>query len=162
MAIINLTQHPATPDQIAAGVVDVTDRERLSRLLTVQVGGPDGFASMRPTVQADFLSRRAWEIVANYVLPVVAEVTRDYLAAFAQDGYLPETQTDLLNARTMPRGQAMIGGFAPLMAVLIQMLRESGCDPLYSLSDRVTVEETLPDGAVRKTQVFKHLGFYPA
>lgn len=32
--IVNLTQHPATADQIAAGVVDISDRARLCALLT--------------------------------------------------------------------------------------------------------------------------------
>ena len=32
--IINLTQHPASVDQIAAGVVDAPDRDRLAALLT--------------------------------------------------------------------------------------------------------------------------------
>ena len=31
--------------------------------------------------------------------------------------------------------------------------------PLYAFSKREVVEEQLPDGSVRKTQVFKHLGF---
>jgi hypothetical protein len=38
MKILNLTQHPATPDQIANGVVDLPENERnsLCRLLTFE------------------------------------------------------------------------------------------------------------------------------
>ena len=32
--IVNLTQHPVTPEQAAAGVVDVEDRQRLCEFLT--------------------------------------------------------------------------------------------------------------------------------
>lgn len=162
MSIINLTQHAATMDQIEAGVVDVTDRERLSRLLTVQVGGPDGFAAMIPSVQAEFLNATAQGLLQAFVLPEVARVTRDYLASFAQGGSIPVTDVDALNARAMPRVQAMVGGFAPLMAALIPLLKEHGCDPLYALSDRVTVETVQGDGTVKKTSVFQHMGFYPA
>lgn len=37
--ILNLTQHPATPEQLAAGVVDITgpDRARLIELLTFNI-----------------------------------------------------------------------------------------------------------------------------
>ncbi len=54
---------------------------------------------------------------------------------------------------------AMIGGAPYLMAPLENALMDRGIVPLYAYSERVSVEETLPDGSVKKTQVFKHLGF---
>ena len=154
--IINLTQHAATADQIESGVVDVADRERLSALLTVQVGGPYGFANLRRAAQDDWMRSTASAIVSEFILPAVAQVTREYFAAVT-DNPLRWTDTDALSARVMPRVPVMVGGFAPLMGVLIPMLKEYGADPLYALSDRVSVDETQPDGSV-----IKHLGFYPA
>jgi len=54
---------------------------------------------------------------------------------------------------------AMIGGAPYLMSALERELRKRGIKPLYAFSKREVVEEQLPDGTVRKTQVFKHLGF---
>lgn len=159
--IINLTQHAATADQIDAGVVDVADRERLSVFLTIRIGGPDGLASMSPDVADGFLRAIAGVIVEEFVLPAVAQAAREQFAAVT-DNPLHWGDTRALNARTMPRVQVMVGGFAPLMDVLIPMLKERGADPLHALSDRVSVDETQPDGSVVKRQVFKHLGFYPA
>lgn len=54
---------------------------------------------------------------------------------------------------------AMIGGAPYLMAPLEAALRAKGIRPLYAFSERTSVEETLPDGSVRKTAVFIHKGF---
>ncbi|MHC1597434.1 MAG: hypothetical protein ACXQT3_03860 [Methermicoccaceae archaeon] len=54
---------------------------------------------------------------------------------------------------------AMIGGAPYLMPPLEQELRKRGIKPLYAFSRRESVEEVQPDGSVRKTQVFRHLGF---
>jgi len=53
----------------------------------------------------------------------------------------------------------MIGGAPYLMSALEKALKERGIKPLYAFSKREVVEETLPDGSVKKTQVFKHQGF---
>jgi len=54
---------------------------------------------------------------------------------------------------------AMIGGAPYLMAPLEAALAWAGIQPFYSFTERVSVEETLPDGSVRKTAVFKHCGW---
>jgi len=54
---------------------------------------------------------------------------------------------------------AMIGGAPYLMSALERALKERGIKPLYAFSKREVVEEQLSDGSVKKTQVFKHLGF---
>lgn len=57
---------------------------------------------------------------------------------------------------------AMIGGAPFFMRHLEDALLNQGIDPLYAFSVRESVEETLSDGSVRKTNVFKHVGFYSA
>lgn len=160
--ILNLTQHAATPDQIAAGVVDAANPKRLAELLTIRIGGVGAFAELDPAIQADLLRLRANAIIETFVLPWVVKVTREHFLQLSEEPIKSWDNVRVLNARNMPRIQAMIGGFAPLMATLVPMLKEIGCDPLYALSDRVSVEETQPDGTVRKVNEFRHMGFYPA
>ena len=54
---------------------------------------------------------------------------------------------------------AMIGGAPYLMSALEEALIKKGINPLYAFSKRESIEKTLPDGGVEKTQVFRHLGF---
>jgi hypothetical protein len=54
---------------------------------------------------------------------------------------------------------AMIGGAPFLMVELHHALLQRGITPLYAFSKRESIEETLPDGSVKKTQIFKHAGF---
>jgi len=54
---------------------------------------------------------------------------------------------------------AMIGGAPYLMAELEKALLGRGIQPLYAFSRRESEEEVLPDGSVRKVNVFKHVGF---
>ena len=53
----------------------------------------------------------------------------------------------------------MIGGAPFLLPILAEELREVGIDPLLAFSRRDTVEQTQPDGSVRKVAVFRHVGF---
>lgn len=57
--------------------------------------------------------------------------------------------------------QGMIGGAPFFMSALERALLERAIDPVYAFSRRESVEEKLPDGSVRKTQVFRHAGFVP-
>lgn len=115
-AIINLTQHVATPIQTQAGVFEPADKELVRSVLT--------FRSI-PTMRS--LQERA-NILAN-----VAVVS---------------------NAK-----YAMIGGAPYLMAPLESALLDSGITPLYSFTERVSVDTTAPDGTVTKTSVFQHAGW---
>ena len=54
---------------------------------------------------------------------------------------------------------AMIGGAPYLMGILEAILKCNGIKPLYSFTQRVSVEKTQGDGTVVKTAVFKHIGF---
>lgn len=118
-AILNLTQHAATPEQAATGVIAASFADRLPSLLTF-VGLPS------PTE----ITQRA-EVIASLA---------------ADDGV----------------SQAMIGGAPFFMAPLEKALRAVGITPLYAFSERASVDSVQPDGSIRKTAEFRHLGFVPA
>jgi len=54
---------------------------------------------------------------------------------------------------------ALIGGAPYLMGSLELALEFEGIEPLYSYTERRAVEEHQPDGSVKKSQVFAHVGF---
>ena len=121
MAIINLTQHAPTVEQIREGVVsfDGEALEALKKALTFDD------------------------------LPQKLEITRRAVA-------IAEMAAD---AGFGPGDGAMIGGAPYLMSALEQALTEREIRPLYSFSVRESIEQTLPDGCVKKTHIFRHLGF---
>ena len=127
--ILNLTQHQATPEQVAAGVVDLEgeDREFLIKKIT--------FGEM-PT--------RDEIIDAAFML-----------ASFA-DGWF--------HANELPIGEdtVMIGGAPWFMSALEKALKETEIKALYAFSKRESVEEIQEDGSVKKSMVFRHLGFLEA
>lgn len=55
---------------------------------------------------------------------------------------------------------AMIGGAPYFMSILEQELKKQGIKPVYAFQLRESEEVELPDGSVRKVNVFRHLGFY--
>ena len=57
---------------------------------------------------------------------------------------------------------AMIGGAPYLMSPLEEALKREGITPLYSFSERESIEDTLPSGDVIKKSVFRHKGFIKA
>ncbi len=58
--------------------------------------------------------------------------------------------------------RAMIGGAPFFMRHLEDALHLQGIEALYAFSTRESVEQAQPDGSVRKVNVFRHTGFYPA
>ena len=54
---------------------------------------------------------------------------------------------------------AMIGGAPYLMSALECALMDAGVKPMYAFSVRESVDQTQPDGSVRKVAVFRHTGF---
>ena len=58
--------------------------------------------------------------------------------------------------------QVMIGGALWLMGPLTRKLKAERYIPVYAFSVRESEEEILPDGSVRKVNIFKHKGFIPA
>ena len=57
---------------------------------------------------------------------------------------------------------AMIGGAPFFMSALEAALKERGVRAVHAFSRRESGEERLPDGSVRKTQVFRHAGWVEA
>jgi hypothetical protein len=55
--------------------------------------------------------------------------------------------------------KVMIGGAPFFMSTLEMHLIGFGLTPVYSFSERVVVEETMEDGSIKKTSVFRHKGF---
>lgn len=45
------------------------------------------------------------------------------------------------------------------MSTLEKALQYTGITPVYAFSKRESKEEKLPDGSVKKINVFKHVGF---
>lgn len=62
-------------------------------------------------------------------------------------------------AVNMKAEAAMIGGAPYFMSALETALKERGIKPLYAFSIRRSVDETQPDGSIRKVAVFRHKGF---
>jgi hypothetical protein len=65
-------------------------------------------------------------------------------------------------AKSSGATSAMIGGAPFFMRHLEDALHMQGIAALYAFSVRESTEQTQPDGSVRKVNVFKHVGFYPA
>ncbi len=120
-AIINLTQHKATPEQTTAGVVDMAE---------------------------DWRTRVLVQLLTFDKIPDATELR----GAAESIAYLCTEQFPTANT-------AMIGGAPYLMAPLERALIDRGIKPIYGFSKRESVDEHLPDGSVKKTMVFRHLGF---
>ena len=123
--ILNLTQHTATPEQTAQGVVDLPAdlRIELSRLLTVDDLPTQGELAVR------------CEAIA---------------------GLIHQTEADEAPA------SVLIGGAPWMMGPLVAALHAAGVvQCLAAFSKRESVEVAQADGTVRKTAVFRHVGFLP-
>lgn len=131
--ILNLTQHPATPEQLAAGVRDC---------------GPEFQGMVNAALNFTSLPTRADISTSAVALAKIASA----LSARVQDQL----------GHAMPDRLAMIGGAPYLMAPLEEALRQLGVGVCYAFSQRESVEEIQPDGSVRKTNVFRHAGFVMA
>ena len=81
-----------------------------------------------------------------YVLPTKADIER-------------RAQLITGIALTHEVTHAMIGGAPYLMSELEKTLKEAGVQPLYSFSERVSVEKAGENGEVVKTSVFQHKGW---
>ena len=140
MSTINLTQHPATLDQVAAGVFDLSKvaRAELQTLLT--------FASLPDRAEIEFRANRIADLAAQYA---IADDRAD-------DGNLTARDSGGFAIH------AMIGGALWLMAPLAAALRAQGFEPVFAFSVRETEEQPQPDGSVRKIAVFRHCGWVPA
>jgi len=126
--ILNLTQHPATPEQIAAGVVDLQD---------------DQLAGIKTLLTFEQLPTR--QEIEERAFLIVRLAFANALGADMDEDPMPS--------------RAMIGGAPFLMSALESALLDECITPIYAFSVRDSVEQTQPDGSVRKINVFKHVGF---
>jgi hypothetical protein len=115
MKILNLTQHPGTPEQ---GVLEPSAADK---------------AAIQSTLTFD-------------ELPCAAVI-------------LQRVEQLLSIAVTYDCDTAMIGGAPYLMSALEAGLMDASINPVYAFSVRESVEETQPDGSVRKVNVFRHKGW---
>lgn len=127
--IINLTQHRATPDQLSAGVVDLPPAQREHLAELLTFEECPGLEELKD---------RARE-VADLALRVAEEHTP--------------------NRRLWDWPTVMIGGAPFFMSVLESELSSRRFIACYAFSRRESVDETLPDGTVKKTATFRHAGF---
>jgi hypothetical protein len=127
--IINLTQHPASPEQIAAGVVDLP----AGKLKSLH----DALTFDQLPDPADIYLR------AHYIAELAIECA---LRAGVDDS-------------AVPLARAMIGGALWLMPPLSKALLDRGIVSVFAFSARETSEEIQPDGSTRKLTVFRHRGF---
>ena len=148
MAILNLTQHLSTKDQLDAGLVDLTQSERaiLTGLLTFDV---------MPT--AEDIRQRANTIAALAAYNARPEDREDG-EKFALQAMTGRAAPWLM----APLAAALIGGAPWLMAPLIAALVGQGITPLFAFTKREVEEVAQQDGSVRKVAVFRHAGFIPA
>ena len=79
---------------------------------------------------------------------------------------LPSVEEIAIRAKTLAQvakesgaEAALIGGAPYLMGELETALKAVGVKPLYSFTERVSVERLADDGKVIKTNEFKHIGF---
>lgn len=158
--VINLTQHQATPEQIAAGVVDLppNEREELCRLLTFSAAD----LAANPSAAPEVVTARAQQIVSTFVVPRVASAARTMIGDTLAHSSDVELLRILRPEAAAAGMRAMIGGAPYLMAPLERALRAAGVEPVYALSERVSTEEAQPDGSVRKVNTFRHVGFVSA
>ena len=160
--IINLTQHEATKEQVAAGVVDFVgeDRELLTRLLTVQA------STLVSALAHEDMKRRVDTIVSQFVLPELERAAGAIALAWWQageQGYGPPSSVeafDRISRFNRDSGvKAMIGGLPAMMRQLEDALTRVGVTPVYAVSERDSIEQMQADGSVRKVNVFRHVGF---
>jgi hypothetical protein len=122
MRILNFTQHQATAEQVADGVVEPepADKVAIQRAITFQ-----------QLPSSSDLRRRA-----KLCALLARELKYKYRCA-----------------------AVLIGGAPYFMSHLENALRSYRVRFCYAFSRREVEEQIQPDGSVRKTHVFKHVGF---
>jgi hypothetical protein len=127
--ILNLTQHTATQEQKAQLVVEPRMCKDKIRELL----------TFEEIPSKEEIEARASELAR--------------IAASEASHYAGDTDNMIWITRVM------IGGAPYLMSALEKALRECGFTPVYAFSRRESVEQPQPDGSVKKTAVFRHIGF---
>ena len=136
--ILNLTQHVATADQVAAGVVE-QPHPAVKPLLN--------FDTMPTMQEIQLRALKIARIAAEEIALESAEIERH-----------GQGDIDSILALQQER-KALIGGAPFLMSSLEEALKNVGLTPVYAFSVREIVEVQKEDGSVSKQNIFKHLGF---
>ena len=137
MTIINMTQHGASPAQVAAGVAE-----------------PETIGLNKSAVQAA-LTIEDLPTAADLKARAEALVSMAVGAATAQAGGDPSPEpSDGANVRPA----LMIGGAPYLMPYIERAAKKWGCAVVYAFSRRESVDKVV-GGKTIKTAVFRHLGF---
>jgi len=142
MSIINLTQHPATNEQVSAGVFDLPPGLRGDLVAMLTFDALPGADEVRDRAHDIAVMASMLASGEDRAEEAGDEVAESDLGAFALS--------------------AMIGGAPYLMAPLEIALREQGIEPVYAFSVRESTEQVQQDGSVRKVNTFRHAGFVPA
>jgi predicted Fe-S protein YdhL (DUF1289 family) len=131
MIIVNMTQHPATPEQRAAGVVDLE--------------GPE-LARLKAALTFDELPTEA-EIISR-----AKSITRLACAAIGDEDIYEQMAREAMGDEDIgfTPAQAMIGGALWLMGPLATELMDHEIEPVFAFTKRETEEQVQPDGSVRK------------
>ena len=148
MAIINLTQHQATADQVAEGILDVQENftPRLKNLLTF------------PSVyDVHMLIERA-EAIAS--LAYDSWNANCQAAADADTRPLSSTDDAYMDYWYHSAKECMIGGMPSFMRHLEDALIAKGFKVGYACTDRVSVDMPDGNGGIKKSSVFAHVGLY--
>jgi hypothetical protein len=154
--ILNLTQHNATAEQIAAGVIDLAEpyKTELKKLLT--------FDELPSQDEIETRAGAIYDLIIDFCLdnnsPIKEEVEKMIISKSDNfgDKYIIETsEFKKLNL------SFMIGGALWLMKPLIEELENIGT-PLFAFSKREVIETPKENGEVEKKVVFKHQGFIKA
>lgn len=148
--ILNLTQHAATPEQIAQGLVDHNNRAALKTLLTVE----ERVLTDAGWLLEDVLDDRVEDLVA-IALAYQAEAV-DAIPDDVRGMRRLNAVRDALSLRVL------VGGAPILMERLIPALKREGCIPVHALSARAVEEVPQEDGSMKKTSIFKHIRFMDA
>lgn len=138
--ILNLTQHPATPEQQAQGVVDISDPEEHKKLLEALTF--DEIPSM------DEMDERA---------ETIGLIVRHFRSAH------PECRSVMIGGAPF-FDRALHHELVELDFSDEEIDEEENVylQVLYAFSRRESVERKNPDGSVQKINVFRHVGFVPA
>ncbi len=137
MLTINLTQHISTPDQRAAGVVDLPPLQRAMVTTALTFETIEGATDL-------------WELDSR-VLQLVQLAGAE--AARLRAGQGAEN----------PLVHVMVGGAPWIVAPLVRALGDMpGVRPVYAFSQRASEDQPQPDGSVKKVTTFKHVGFVDA
>lgn len=148
MTIINLTQHQATEDQVAVGVVNVigANLTELKTLLTF----PAVYTTEMLKTAAEAIAKLAW-IEWNASCQAAADADTRPLSS-TDDAYMDYWYHS-------PK-EVMIGGMPSFMRHLEDALIAKGFRVGYACTARVSVDKPDGKGGVEKTAVFKHVGMY--